>query len=84
MIFFIQRLIYIYIWILIISALLSWFPTTSSSGGLATTKRVLAQITEPLLRPLRQIVPRPNIGGVGIDFSVLVAVILLTIISRIL
>jgi YggT family protein len=83
-IFFIQRLIYIYIWILIISALLSWFPATSSSGGLATTKRVLAQITEPLLRPLRQIVPRPNVGGVGVDFSVLVAVILLTIISRIL
>jgi YggT family protein len=83
-IFFIQRLIYIYIWILIISALLSWFPNTSSSGGLVTTKRVLAKITEPLLRPLRQIVPRPNIGGVGVDFSVLVAVILLTIISRIL
>jgi uncharacterized protein YggT (Ycf19 family) len=83
-IFFIQRLIYIYIWILIISALLSWFPNTSSSGGIAATKRVLAHITEPLLRPLRQIVPRPNIGGVGVDFSVLVAVILLTIISRIL
>jgi uncharacterized protein YggT (Ycf19 family) len=45
---------------------------------------VLAQITEPVLRPLRQIVPRPNLGGVGVDFSVLVAVILLTIISRIL
>lgn len=80
----IKELIYIYIWVLIISALLSWFPTTSSSGGLATTKRVLAQITEPLLRPLRQIVPRPNIGGVGVDFSVLVAVILLTVISNII
>lgn len=83
MIALIQRLIYIYIWILIISALLSWFPATSSSGGLATTKRVLAQITEPLLRPLRQIMPRPNLGGVGVDFSVLAAVILLTVISRI-
>jgi len=80
----IKELIYIYIWVLIISALLSWFPTTSSSGGLATTKRVLAQITEPVLRPIRQIMPRPNIGGVGIDFSVLIAVILLTVISNII
>ena len=80
----IKELITIYILVLIISALLSWFPTTSSSGGLATTKRILAQMTEPLLRPLRQIVPRPNIGGVGVDFSVLVAVILLEIIVNII
>ena len=84
MIFLLQRLIYIYIWILIISALLSWFPATSSSGGLASTKRVLAQLTEPVLRPLRQMMPRPSVGGVGVDFSVLAAVIILTVISRIL
>ncbi len=80
----IRELIQIYIWILVISALLSWFPTTSSQGGLATTKRVLAQVTEPVLRPLRQIVPRPRMGGVSVDFSVLVAIILLVIISSII
>jgi uncharacterized protein YggT (Ycf19 family) len=51
---------------------------------MATTKRVLAQLTEPVLRPLRQIVPRPRIGGVSVDFSVLVAVILLEIIYSII
>lgn len=80
----VHTLIYIYVWVLIISALLSWFPTTSSQGGLAVTKRVLAQITEPLLRPLRQIMPRPSIGGVGVDFSVLAAVIILTVVNRII
>lgn len=79
-----RELIQIYIYVLVISALLSWFPTTSSQGGLATTKRVLAQLTEPVLRPLRQIVPRPRIGGVSVDFSVLVAIVLLGIISTIL
>ncbi len=78
----ISNLIYIYIYVLVISALLSWFPTTSSQGGLATTKRVLARLTEPVLRPLRQIIPRPNVGGVGIDLSVIVAVILLAVIAR--
>jgi YggT family protein len=79
-----RTLISIYIWILIISALLSWFPTTSSQGGLASTKRVLANLTEPVLRPIRQIMPRPRIGGVGVDFSVLIAIILLELISHIL
>jgi len=81
---FLRQLIYLYVWVLFISALLSWFPANSSMGGLATTKRVLARVTEPVLRPLRQIVPRPNIGGVGIDLSVLVAMILLTFLASIL
>jgi YggT family protein len=80
----IHLLIYLYIWVLIISALLSWFPTTSSSGGLATVKHALAIVTEPVLRPLRQILPRPRLGGIGIDLSVLVAIIVLTFINRII
>ena len=49
----------------------------ASSDGLATAKRVLAKLTEPVLRPLRQIVPRTRSG---IDFSPLVAVVILSII----
>jgi uncharacterized protein YggT (Ycf19 family) len=81
---FVHDLIALYIWVLIITAFLSWLPTTSSQGGLATTKRVLASLTEPVLRPLRAILPRPNFGGVGIDLSVLVAVIGLEIINVII
>jgi YggT family protein len=80
----VHSLIGVYIWVFIISALLSWFPTTSSQSGMATVKRVLARLTEPVLRPLRQIVPRPRFGGVAVDFSVLVAVILLAFINRII
>jgi YggT family protein len=80
----VHELLSLYIWVLIIAALLSWFPSTSSSGGLASTKRVLAAMTEPVLRPLRQILPRPRLGGVGIDFSVLVAVIVLEIVNNII
>lgn len=77
----IHELIYLYIWVLIITALLSWVPTTNHQGALAATKRVLARVTEPVLRPLRAILPRPSVGGVGIDLSVLVAVIGLEIIN---
>jgi uncharacterized protein YggT (Ycf19 family) len=43
---------------------------------------VLRTITEPVLRPLRQIVPRPNMGGVSVDFSPIVAILLLGIINN--
>ena len=80
----VHLLIGIYIWVLVISALLSWFPTTNSTGGLATIKHVLARLTEPVLRPLRQLLPRPRLGGVGIDFSVLVAIIVLAFVNKII
>ena len=81
---YVHDLISLYIWILVISALLSWFPTTTQTGVLISVKRLLARLTEPILRPLRAIVPRPQIGGVGIDFSVMVAVILLIIINNVI
>lgn len=80
----IRTLIDIYIYVLVISALLSWFPTTSSDSGLAVVKRWLAIATEPVLRPLRQIVPRPSVGGVGIDLSVFVAIVILIFLAAIL
>jgi YggT family protein len=80
----VHDLIFLYIWILIIAALLSWVPTTNPQGGLEATKRFLARLTEPVLRPLRAILPRPSFGGVGIDLSVLVAVIALEVINVII
>jgi len=81
---FVHDIIRLYIWVLIITAFMSWLPSSDSRGALATTKRVLAALTEPVLRPLRTILPRPNVGGVGIDLSVLVAVIGLVIINNII
>lgn len=77
----IHDLLSLYIWVFIIAALLSWFPASSSTGGLASTRRILHALTEPVLRPIREILPRPRVGGVGIDFSVLVAIIALEIIN---
>jgi YggT family protein len=80
----VHDLIGLYIWILIITALMSWLPVSDPRGALAVTKRILANVTEPVLRPLRSLLPRPNVGGVGIDLSVLVAVIGLVIINNII
>ena len=76
----VHLVITLYIWILLITAVLSWFPTTSG-GGLATVKLVLARLTEPVLRPVRQLMPRARIGGVGLDLSILIVVIVLELIN---
>ncbi|HEV3187089.1 MAG TPA: YggT family protein [Acidimicrobiales bacterium] len=81
---FIQDILTLYILILFVTALLSWVPQTSAQGGLATTQRILSRITEPVLRPLRSILPRPNFGGVSIDLSVLIAIVALEIIKSII
>jgi uncharacterized protein YggT (Ycf19 family) len=74
----IQDLLTLYILIIFVSSLLSWFRPTDSSGGLATTKLVLARLTEPVLRPLRQIIPGARMG---VDFSPFVAILILYVIK---
>lgn len=81
---FIQDILSLYILLLFVTALMSWVPHTNAQGGLATTQRILARLTEPVLRPLRSILPRPKFGGVGVDLSVLVAIIALEIIKTII
>lgn len=79
----VHELLKLYIGVLVVTALLSWFPA-SSAGALATVQRVLRALTEPVLRPLRAVLPRPNFGGVGIDLSVLVAIIALEVINNVI
>lgn len=76
-----HNLIFLYIWILIISALLSWFPASSQSGGLGSVRHFLSILTEPVLRPIRSILPRPRVGAVAVDFSVLIAIVALELIN---
>jgi YggT family protein len=65
----------IYMWIVIIRALISWV----SPDPYNPIVRFLYRVTEPVLRPVRRILP---IGGIGLDFSPLI-VILVIILLRI-
>ena len=59
----------IYIWLIIIRALLSWF----SANTYSQFYRILIQLTEPALRPIRNLIPL----NIGIDLSAIVALLLL-------
>jgi len=58
-----------YIIVLFARAILSWIPP--SPGAVATISRVLFDITEPVLAPMRRIIPPTGV----IDLSFLVLII---------
>lgn len=69
-------LCYVFIAALAIRSLMSWFPLDPNSFFVG----IVHTITEPILAPLRRIVPRFQM----IDFSPWVAIILLTIVTFVL
>jgi len=60
---------------IVIRAVLSWFDPTASNP----ISRFLVQLTEPLIAPIRRVLPL--VGGV-LDLSPLVALILLQLLQR--
>ena len=61
-------LLIVYILILFGRMIFSWLPPTS--GGSATVARLLYDLTEPVLAPLRRIIP--PVGMFDLSFTVLV------------
>lgn len=62
----------IYLWIIIIRAILSWVNVPS----LYQVKVILYYLTEPALRPFRRIIPPYKLGGVDISPILVILVIL--------
>jgi YggT family protein len=74
-------LLYLFLLVLFAYSILSWF---TASGRLAydspviKIQRVLSAICEPVLRPVRRIIPPVNVGGVGLDLSVLIVFLIIS------
>ena len=80
----IDSIITIYIWLIVASAILSWlvaFNVVNSQNRIVNAiGDTLYRLTEPALRPIRNILP--NLGG--IDVSPVVLILLLIFIRNIL
>ena len=61
-------LLQLYLLILLARIVLSWFPS-SGSGAMGGVQRFLYGVTEPVLAPLRALLPPVRFGAVGIDLS---------------
>ncbi len=57
-----------YLVILFARVILSWFPVTPGSG-MASVYSFLHTLTEPVLGPLRRMIPPVGMGGMGLDLS---------------
>jgi YggT family protein len=80
----ISTLIQLYIWILIANAVLSWLVAFNvvnpQNNVVRTIGEMLYRLTEPALRPIRQILP--SLGG--LDISPVILIILLIFVQRLL
>ncbi|MCR4434287.1 MAG: YggT family protein [Clostridiales bacterium] len=66
---------------IVIRAVISWFPI---SGDNAFVK-ILNQITEPVLSPIRGIINRSSVGrNIVVDFSPIIAFFLIELVIRII
>ncbi len=69
----------IYIWLLIASAVLSWLVAfnviNTRNQFVATVGDFLYRITEPVLRPIRNLLP--SLGGIDLSPVVLILIIIL-------
>jgi YggT family protein len=63
----------LYVFILFARALVSWFPITPGTP-METVVRVLERLTEPVLRPIRRLVPPVRMGGGALDLSIIIAI----------
>ncbi len=70
----------IYFWLIFARVILSWVRPSYNNPWLAQAAQVIYQLTEPVLAPIRQFMPR----GMMLDFSPLVAMFLLNLVQRLL
>jgi YggT family protein len=73
---FLQILAYVLSFLVIARVLVSWLAPTGGGGVVA----FIYQVTEPILAPIRRVIPPTT----GIDWSPLVALLLLGVLTRLL
>ncbi len=72
--------IQIYILAIILRAFLSW----GFVSPFSKPYRWLVRLTEPVLAPIRRMIHRSSVGTVAIDFSPVVAILLLVLLRRLI
>jgi YggT family protein len=71
------QLLSIFQFILLARVLLSWFPNIDRSNPIV---QLLYQVTEPVLQPIRNMMPQTS----GVDFSPLIVFLLISLLMRLI
>lgn len=73
----------VYFFVLLARIVLSWFPVQPGSA-LATVHRILYDLTEPVLAPVRGLIPPVGGGGMAFDLSPIIVFVGLNILRAVL
>jgi YggT family protein len=72
----------LYILVLLARMLISWFPMPED-GVLAALNRFLFAVTEPVLAPIRSLIPPVRTGAMAFDLSPIIVFVAIMLISGI-
>jgi YggT family protein len=75
---FLALIVQLYVFAILARIALSWFPS-AGEGGLATAQRVVYAVTEPVLGPVRALLPPVRMGAAAFDLSPIVVIVLLQV-----
>jgi YggT family protein len=67
--------------LMLLRILSSWFPAPRP-GPLRQLMEFVYRVTEPVLRPLRSVLPPVRLGMVGLDLSPIIVFVVITILQR--
>ena len=76
-------LIQLYVLLLVVRVVMSWFPI-SPNGPAETVAGFLYMVTDPVLVPLRRLLPPVRMGAMALDLSPIVAFFALPVLRGIL
>jgi YggT family protein len=80
---YVAALVYVYLILIFIRILLSWIPRMPYYPWLRATVDFIHQVVDPYLNIFRRVIPPLGAGGMGIDISPILAIIVLTIAGRV-
>jgi len=78
-------LLNIFLLVLFTYSILSWLTYSGRLGydsPVIKVQRVLARICEPVLVPVRRVIPPVQVGGVGLDLSVLIVFVVVAVLNN--
>ena len=76
-------LIQLYLLVIFVRIIMSWFPPTPGTTY-AQIFEVFDRVTEPVLAPVRAMLPPVRMGGMGLDLSPIVVFLVGTLLLRVI
>jgi YggT family protein len=76
-------ILYLFLLVLFAYSILSWVIAAGSLSYDSPVRKIqnlLAAICEPVLRPVRRLLPPVRVGGVGLDLSVLIVFLVVSVV----